>query len=165
MRSVRHPLREEGERLCSKCGEHPRAHKQRWCPICRAEWKRAHRDQATRKAPLGNTFDVPNGVGNRSPSHRISPTGIGPLAAILDTVEAPLSQPHGGPVVPPEEADHALTELNQAWQAYEEARVRDWRTSRHTPGTILGPLAQRLQETQARCRKLGLTVPLERCSP
>lgn len=157
-------MHEQGEQLCSKCGERPRAHKQRWCPVCRAEWKRAHRDQATRKNSPGNTLNVPDGAGNRSPSYVVSPMVDEPLTAILGEAEDPFSQPHGRPVVSPEEADNVLSELSHAWQDYEEARSRDWRTSRHAPGTILGPLAQRLKEAEARCRTLGLTVSPERCS-
>ncbi|MDI3467902.1 MAG: hypothetical protein OJF50_006723 [Nitrospira sp.] len=163
--SVRHSIHEEEERPCSKCGERPRAHKQRWCPVCRAEWKRAHRHQATRKNPLGNTLNASDGTGNSAPSHGISPAVDERPDAFLGMAADPISQPHGRPVVPPEEADNALSELSHAWEEYEAARSRDWRTSRHAPGTILGPFAQRLRAAETRCRQLGLTVSRVRCSP
>jgi len=123
--------RENSTKPCGKCGQFTRAPGQRWCRMCRAAYKRAHRYRT--KAPN----PVPQGV---------------PKTVVGNTV-APFAS-----AITAHPTTEALAAYRTALAEYECARGLDWKRQRHPPATILVPLWERIEAAKRRCLALGISA-------
>jgi len=116
-------------RCCTRCGERPRVHNQRWCRKCRATWKRERR-RANTLSPVPQVPKTPvDTAGN-----------TGQLASPNTRTDA----------------REALAAYRTALAQYERARDLDWRRQRQPPATMLVPLWERVKAAKRWCLALGV---------
>ena len=115
---------------CTRCGERPRVHNQRWCRVCRAAWKRERR-RANTLSPVPQAPTTPVGTAGNTRQFASPNTRTG--------------------------ASEALAAYRTVHAEYERARGLDWKRQRQPPATILVPLWERVNAAKRRCLALGIS--------
>src|SRR5436190_17085692 len=110
---------------CSRCAQAPRLSGQRWCRKCLTAAQRERR--ATRRLDAGEP--VPD---------RGEP---------IPVTQAPATLPADPITIALAAYRAAVTELDRV------TRETDWRRSRYTPSTVLGPLHRAVTQADAECRR------------
>ena len=137
-------------RTCTRCGERPRVHNQRWCRVCRAAWKRDQRIQR-KAAPVPQSHVESDSIPPGTPT---------PVGRETGNTAPPITK---GP--DPAEVHRAREAYRFAVAEYERAKNRNWYQSPNPPGVVLVPLWCRVEAAKRHLCALGVKPDGEQRPP